>query len=176
MWMRRDLVMALIILALGYPPSPVHARGGGKPAQPSDTTSAHSTAADSAPSPGVISVDPAASDSARVRLLTPYWYYKPAAATTLAFHSRPGLDSGRMPGFESYRASRAECAFQGAAIGSTIGMNIAALGLMTGAWEQKEAWIIGGALTTLGTIYGGIFRADDPKWYNKIRIGVSSGK
>jgi hypothetical protein len=88
---------------------------------------------------------------------------------TLTFSLKFGSRADRFSGFRMYRASRYECAFQGAGMGMTLGMAAGAFGMMTGDLKEREAWYICGAMAALGALYGGLIKADDPKWNVRIR-------
>jgi hypothetical protein len=90
--------------------------------------------------------------------------------TTLTFTMRPTESANKLMGFELYKASRLECAYRGAGMGMTVGMAAGAFGMMAGTWDERETWYIAGAMAALGTLYGGLFKADDPKWNLRIRI------
>ena len=76
----------------------------------------------------------------------------------------------RLLGWERYKATPEECAWTGASLGLALGGAAGALGMMSGAWGEDETLAIAGAATALGAIYGGLFKADDPKWNLRIRL------
>ena len=86
----------------------------------------------------------------------------------LPFSMRSGINTHTMFGYEVYRASRYECALQGAGAGMTMGMAAGAFGMMTGALDEREAWYITGAAAAMGAILGTV-KSDDPEWNIRIR-------
>ncbi len=88
--------------------------------------------------------------------------------TVLPFSSQFSINTHTMFGYEVYRASRYECALQGAGAGMTMGMATGAFGMMTGAWDEREAWYIAGAAAAMGAIFGTV-KSDDPEWNIRIR-------
>ncbi|UCG53357.1 MAG: hypothetical protein JSW58_07335 [Candidatus Latescibacterota bacterium] len=74
-----------------------------------------------------------------------------------------------MFGYETYRLSRLECAIQGADIGMTLGLAVGALGMTTGAWDERTSWYLAGAMAALGAFFGGSAKADDPRWNLRVR-------
>jgi hypothetical protein len=111
--------------------------------------------------------DTAAAPSNRFLLLLPNRYL---TSTSLTFTSQFRQNADRLLGFDVYRASRFECATLGAGAGMTVGMAAGAFGMMTGAWDERSALCIGGAMTALGALYGGWLKADDPKFNLRIRL------
>ena len=71
-------------------------------------------------------------------------------------------------GYEVYKASPYECALQGMGAGMTVGMAAGAFGMMTGAWDERQAWYITGAAAAAGAILGTV-KSDDPEWNIRIR-------
>jgi hypothetical protein len=71
-------------------------------------------------------------------------------------------------GYELYRASRLECAWEGVGMGMTMGMCAGALGMTAGMWDEDSAWYIAGAMAALGAIWGSV-KADDPSWTIRVR-------
>lgn len=90
------------------------------------------------------------------------------SSTSLSFYSRPDINRHTMFGYEVYKASRYECALQGAGAGMTLGMASGAFGMMTGAWDERRAWYIAGAAAAVGAIFGTV-KSDDPEWNIRIR-------
>jgi hypothetical protein len=89
-------------------------------------------------------------------------------ATSVSFYSRPDLNLGLLSGYRVYRASTLECTLRGMGAGMTAGMAAGAFGMMTGTWNEREAWYIAGAAAAIGAIFGRA-KADDPEWNIKIR-------
>jgi hypothetical protein len=71
-------------------------------------------------------------------------------------------------GYEIYRASQMECAWDGVGMGMTLGMCAGALGMTAGLWEEGTSWYIAGAMAALGAIWGST-KADDPEWTVRVR-------
>jgi hypothetical protein len=86
----------------------------------------------------------------------------------LSFSSRPELDMHTLLGYRMYRASTYEMALQGAGAGMTMGAMAGAFGMMTGAWDEREAWAVTGAAAALGAIVGTV-KSDDAEWNIRIR-------
>jgi hypothetical protein len=74
----------------------------------------------------------------------------------------------RFYGFRYHKLSRLECAWQGAGTGMTLGMIAGAAGMMSGAFDEDEAWYLVGAAAALGAIFG-TMKADDPKFNIQLR-------
>lgn len=90
------------------------------------------------------------------------------SSTVLPFSSHSDINTHTMFGYRVYRASRYECALQGAGAGMTMGMAAGAFGMMSGAWDEREAWYIAGAAAAVGAIFG-TAKSDDPEWNIRIR-------
>ncbi len=90
------------------------------------------------------------------------------SSTVLPFSTSFGINTHTMFGYRVYRASRYECALQGAGAGMTMGMAAGAFGMMSGAWDEREAWYIAGAAAAMGAIFG-TAKSDDPEWNIRIR-------
>lgn len=93
--------------------------------------------------------------------------YKPETSLPQSIYL--GKGNSTLLNFEVYRASRLECALQGASAGMTLGMATGAFGMMTGTWDERSAWYITGAMAAFGAIFGGTVKADDPTWNLRIR-------
>lgn len=89
-------------------------------------------------------------------------------ATSVSFYSRPDLNLGLLSGYRVYRASPLECTLRGMGAGMTAGMAAGAFGMMTGAWNEREAWYVAGAAAAFGAILGRV-KSDDPEWNIKIK-------
>jgi hypothetical protein len=87
----------------------------------------------------------------------------------LSYPSRPGIDTHAMlGGYRLHRATMYEMALEGAGAGMTMGAMIGALGMMTDAWDEKEAWYAAGAAAAIGAILG-VSKSDDPEWNIRVR-------
>jgi hypothetical protein len=87
----------------------------------------------------------------------------------LPYSARSGINMhALLGGYRVYRASTYEMALQGAGAGMTMGMATGAFGMMTGAWDEREAWYIAGAAAAMGAIFGTV-KSDDPEWNIRIR-------
>jgi hypothetical protein len=125
-----------------------------------------------APAAGQGMADSARVDTIVVRpgpsvLALPASYYQTRidySLTMPAARSRPNLS-----GFEAYRLSRMQSTIKGAGMGMTAGFMAGALGEMTGAWNEKAAFGIAGAMAVFGALYGN-HRADDDGWNLQIRL------
>ncbi|HSG29500.1 MAG TPA: hypothetical protein VLA34_13555 [Candidatus Krumholzibacterium sp.] len=104
----------------------------------------------------------------RNRLLLHPVRYDPEA-TTLTFSVRRNQTANRLLGYEYYRASKMQCTMDGAGLGASLGLMLGAFGEMTGAWNEKTSWALGGAMAAMGAFYGGKMKADDPGWYLRVR-------
>ncbi|UCH82671.1 MAG: hypothetical protein JSW50_09305 [Candidatus Latescibacterota bacterium] len=71
-------------------------------------------------------------------------------------------------GYEIYRASKLECAWQGVGVGMTMGMCAGALGMTAGVWDERTSWYIAGAMAAVGAIFG-VSKAGEPQWNVRIR-------
>ena len=149
---RRDVIAMLIALSMLPAVSRARSADDGEAPPQADTTSVDSSTV--APSGSL--------------LFLPDHFYR--TSTTLTFSMRPHMSADRLYGFERYKASPLECAYQGAGMGMTLGMAAGAFGMMAGAWDERETWYIAGAMAALGSLYGGFFKADDPKWNLRIRL------
>jgi hypothetical protein len=89
-------------------------------------------------------------------------------ATSLSFYSRPDLNLYTLYGYEIYKASHYECVLRGAGAGMSMGMAAGAFGMMTGAWNERQAWYIAGAAAAAGALFGRA-KSDDPEWNIRIR-------
>lgn len=88
---------------------------------------------------------------------------------TLQYSTRPAFDThALLGGYRVYRASPYEMALRGAGAGMTMGAMAGAMGMMTDAWDEDEAWYVAGAAAALGAIFG-ISKSDDPEWNIRIR-------
>jgi hypothetical protein len=164
---------AILVLSLLATVPPADGDGASRTHSPADslgqsTAVESETPAAAEPSPDSVAVDTSAAPPVRSYLFLPDRFYN--TGTTLTFSARPrGIIDG-MLGFETYRATRRECALQGAGMGMRLGMAAGAFGMMAGAWDEKETWYIAGAMTALGALYGGLFKADDPKFNLRVRV------
>lgn len=149
---RRGVIAVLVTLLMLPAGSRARPAAGGEAPPQADTTSLDSSTVASSGS----------------LLFLPDHFYR--MSTTLTFSMRPHMSADRLYGFERYKASPLECAYQGAGMGMTLGMAAGAFGMMAGAWDERETWYIAGAMAALGSLYGGIFKADDPKWNLRIRV------
>jgi len=87
----------------------------------------------------------------------------------LSYSARSGIDThALLGGYRLYRASAYEMALQGAGAGMTMGVAAGAFGMMTGAWDEREAWYIAGAAAAAGAIFGTV-KSDDSAWNIRIR-------
>ena len=71
-------------------------------------------------------------------------------------------------GYEVYRASKMECAWEGVGMGMTLGMCAGALGMTAGMWDERSSWYIAGAMAALGAIWGST-KSNDPTWSVRVR-------
>lgn len=83
--------------------------------------------------------------------------------------SRPSTARPNLSGFELCRLSPMESTLKGAGAGMTLGLMAGALGEMTGAWDEKSAFGIAGAMAAFGALYGAT-RVDDGRWNLRIRL------
>ena len=101
-------------------------------------------------------------------LTLPAHYYHAKIDFSLSTASVPRTPN--LSGFEIYRLSRMQCTLKGAGMGATAGFMAGAFGQMTGAWDEKSAFAIAGALAVFGALYGGGVKADDKGWNLQIRL------
>ena len=90
------------------------------------------------------------------------------AATSISFYSSPDLNLGLLSGYRVYKASTLECTLKGMGAGMTAGMAAGAFGMMTGAWNERQAWYVAGAAAAVGALFGRA-KSDDPEWNIKIK-------
>jgi hypothetical protein len=126
----------------------------------------------SAPASGQGMPDSARVDTIVVRpkpscLTLPGHYYRPTINYELTMPDRPATPN--LSGFEVYRLSSMQCTLKGAGAGMTAGMMAGAFGQMVGAWDEKSAFAIGGAMAIFGALYGN-YRQDDDGWNLNIRL------
>ena len=100
-------------------------------------------------------------------LTLPGHYYRPTINYELTMPDRPATPN--LSGFEVYRLSSMQCTLKGAGAGMTAGMMAGAFGQMMGAWDEKSAFAIGGAMAIFGALYGN-YRQDDDGWNLNIRL------
>jgi hypothetical protein len=115
---------------------------------------------------------PAQSDSSTARsfdMLLLEMYNRRRPATSISFYSRPNLNLYTLYGYEVYKASPYECVLRGAGAGMSLGMAAGAFGMMTGAWNERQAWYIAGAAAAAGALFGRA-KSDDPEWNIRIRL------
>jgi hypothetical protein len=101
-------------------------------------------------------------------LTLPAEYYHTRIDYSLSMPDRPRTPN--LSGFEVYRLSRMQCTIKGAGAGMTAGFMAGAFGEMAGAWNEKTAFTIAGALAVFGALYGGGVKADDDGWNLQIRL------
>ena len=90
------------------------------------------------------------------------------SAMVVPISTQFGINTHTMFGYEVYRASTYECALRGAGAGMSMGVAAGAFGMMTGAWDEREAWYIAGAAAAVGAIFG-TAKSDDPEWNIRVR-------
>ena len=100
-------------------------------------------------------------------LMLPSSYYRTRIDHTLSMPDRPSTPS--LSGYEVYRLTVMQSTLKGAGAGITAGMMAGAFGQMVGAWDEKSAFAIGGAMAVFGALYGNK-RADDDGWNLQIRL------
>jgi len=124
------------------------------------------------PASGQVTADSARVDTIVVRprpsvLALPARYYQTRIDYSLTMPA--GSDRPNLSGYEVYRLSRMQSTIKGAGMGMTAGFMAGALGQMTGAWDERSAFAIGGAMALFGALYGNR-RADDSGWNLNIRL------
>ena len=105
-------------------------------------------------------------------LALPTHYYHTKIDYSLSMPERPLTPN--LSGYEVYRLSRMRCTLKGAGMGATAGFMAGAFGEMAGAWNEKSAFTIAGALAVFGALYGGGVKADDEGWNLQIRLDKDS--
>jgi hypothetical protein len=75
----------------------------------------------------------------------------------------------RFYGFERYKLSRLECAWEGAGMGMTLGMIAGAAGMASGLFDEEESLYAVGAAMALGALFGAM-KADDPNFSVRLRF------
>jgi hypothetical protein len=100
-------------------------------------------------------------------LTLPGHYYRPTIDYELTMPDRPVRPN--LSGYEVYRLSSMQSTLKGAGMGITAGMMAGAFGQMAGAWDEKSAFAIGGAMAVFGALYGK-YREDDRGWNLQIRL------
>jgi hypothetical protein len=104
-------------------------------------------------------------------LTLPRHYYHTKIDYSLSMpqgNQRPNLS-----GYEVYRLSQMQSTLKGAGMGMTAGFMAGAMGEMAGAWNEKSAFAIAGAMAVFGALYGNK-RADDRGWNLQIRLDQNS--
>ena len=101
-------------------------------------------------------------------LTLPAHYYHTKIDYSLSMPERP--QTPNLSGYEVYRLTRMQCTLKGAGMGATAGFMAGAFGEMMGAWDEKNAFAIAGALAVFGALYGGGVKADDKGWNLQIRL------
>jgi hypothetical protein len=76
--------------------------------------------------------------------------------------------SARFYGLERYEASTGELALYGIGTGASLGLFAGALGQTLGLWDEDKSWLLVGAMTALGAVWGAS-KADDPEWRYRYR-------
>ncbi len=105
-------------------------------------------------------------------LTLPAHYYHTKIDYSLSMPERP--QTPNLSGYEVYRLTRMQCTLKGAGMGATAGFMAGAFGEMMGAWDEKNAFAIAGALAVFGALYGGGVKADDKGFNLQIRLDQDS--
>ena len=100
-------------------------------------------------------------------LTLPRHYYHTKIDYSLTMPERS--QTPNLSGYEVYRLSQMQCTLKGAGMGMTAGFMAGAFGEMAGAWNEKSAFAIAGAMAVFGALYGGK-KADEPGWNLQIRL------
>ena len=112
-------------------------------------------------------------DNAELGSATPPQYLQPYLKQDESDKSLSlAMFSARFLGLESYEVGRPTLALEGAAQGATLGMFVGAVGTTLGAFDEKTAWYVTGAMAAIGALMGNA-RANDPS--NRVRWRWNAG-
>jgi hypothetical protein len=76
--------------------------------------------------------------------------------------------NARLYGLEVYEMSRMDLALEGLGMGASMGLFAGALAQSFGAWDEDKTWLLVGAMSALGAVWGAK-NADDPGTRIRVR-------
>ena len=71
-------------------------------------------------------------------------------------------------GYRFEELSRADLALEGMGTGASLGLFFGAVGNTLGFWDEDKAWMMMGAMSAIGAVWGAS-RVDDPAWRIRLR-------
>ncbi len=71
-------------------------------------------------------------------------------------------------GYRFEELSQVDLALEGMGTGASLGMFVGAIGNTLGFWDEDKAWMMMGAMSALGAMWGAS-KVDDPAWRIRLR-------